>query len=131
MESMTCKELAEALGKHPMHIGKVRNEVCHPDDIDDKNIRPSGIEKILHHYGREMDILETGTPDVVYVEYVNQPVKNPRWLKAYDRERRQKVLVSIPANRKQLYAKPQKRFLVERGSEDGVYFYRWKPNLQQ
>lgn len=131
MEPMTCAEIAEALGKKPMHIGKVRNEVCHADDLDGRRIKKSGVQKILAHYGREMEIMETATPDVIFVEYIDQPVKNPRWLKAFDRERRKKVNVSIPKNRKQYYAQRGKRFLVERGSEDGKFYYQWKPNLTQ
>lgn len=130
-ELMTCKELGEMLGKLPMHIGKVRNEVCSPTDLTGKRIKKSGIDKILHHYEREMEIMESATPDIVFVEAIAQPVKNPRWLRAFDRERRQKVNVSIPKNRKEQYAKPRKRFLVERGSEDGKFVYRWKPNLKQ
>lgn len=131
MEPMTCRELGEVLDKLPMHIGKVKKEVCRPCDLEGHRIKQSGVEKILHHYDKEMDIMESATPDIVYVEAIKQPVKNPRWLKAFDRERRQKVNVSIPKNRKEQYAKPRKRFLVERGSEDGNFYYIWKPNLKQ
>ena len=126
---MTCGELAKELEKTAMQIGRVRNEVCSESDIDGKKIKPSGIAKILNHYKVEMDILETGTPDVVYVEAIRQPVANPRWMLAYDRERKQKVMVSVPKNRKDRLSQPKARIIVERGSQDGKYFYIWKPNL--
>ena len=126
---MKCGELAEELGKTPMQIGRVRNEVCSESDLDGKEIKPSGIAKILAHYEVEMKVVETATPDVVFVEVIAQPVANPRWMLAYDRERRQKVMVSVPKNRKAQLAKAKTRLRVERGSEDGKYFYKWKQNL--
>ena len=129
MSNMTCGELAKELEKTAMQIGRVRNEVCSESDIDGKKIKPSGIAKILNHYKVEMDILETGTPDVVYVEAIRQPVANPRWMLAYDRERKQKVMVSVPKNRKDRLSQPKARIIVERGSQDGKYFYKWMPNL--
>ena len=126
---MKCGELAEELGKTPMQIGRVRNEVCSESDLDGKEIKPSGISKILAHYEVEMKVVETATPDVVFVEAIAQPVANPRWMLAYDRERRQKVMVSVPKNRKAQLAKAKTRLRVERGSEDGKYFYKWKQNL--
>ena len=126
---MTCGELAKELEKTAMQIGRVRNEVCSESDIDGKKIKPSGIAKILNHYKVEMDIVETGTPDVVYVEAIRQPVANPRWMLAYDRERKQKVMVSVPKNRKARLSQPKARIIVERGSQDGKYFYKWMPNL--
>lgn len=129
MSNMTCGELAKELGKQPMQIGRVRNEVCSESDLDGKEIKPSGIAKILAHYEMEMKIVETAAPDVVYVEAIAQPVANPRWMLAYDRDRKQKVMVSVPKNRKPQLSKPKKRILVERGSQDGKYFYRWIQNL--
>jgi len=126
---MTCGELAKELEKTAMQIGRVRNEVCSESDIDGKKIKPSGIAKIFKHYEKEMVIVETATPDVVYVEAIAQPVANPRWMLAFDRERRQKVQVSVPKNRKALLSKPKTRIIVERGSQDGKYFYKWTPNL--
>ena len=119
------------LGKLPLHIGKVRKEVCSPEDLDGKKINQSGIDKILAHYGREMEMMEEAKPDIVFVEALAQKVKNPRWLLAYDRERKQKVQVSISKNRKEYYAKAKTRFLVERGCENGKFLYRWKPNLKK
>ena len=129
MSNMTCGELAKELGKTAMQIGRVRNEVCSESDLDDKQIKPSGIAKICAHYEHEMVIVETATPDVVYVEAIKQPVANPRWMLAFDRERKQKVMVSVPKNRKARLSQPKARILVERGSQDGMYFYRWIPNL--
>jgi len=126
---MTCGELAKELGKLPMQIGRVKNEVCDESDLDGKEIKPSGIAKILNHYKVEMDILENADPDVVYVEAIKQPVANPRWMLAFDRERKQKVMVSVPKNRKDRLSQPRTRFLVERGSQDGKYFYKWRQNL--
>lgn len=127
---MTCGELAKELEKTAMQIGRVRNEVCSESDIDGKKIKPSGIAKILNHYKVEMDIVETGTPNVVQVEALRQPVANPRWMLAYDRERKQKVMVSVPKNRKDKLSKPKTRIIVERGSEDGEYFYIYKQGLK-
>lgn len=129
MSNMTCGELAKELGKLPMQIGRVKNEVCDESDLDGKEIKPSGIAKILNHYKIEMDILENADPDVVYVEAIKQPVANPRWMLAFDRERKQKVMVSVPKNRKDRLSQPRTRFLVERGSQDGKYFYKWRQNL--
>jgi hypothetical protein len=129
MDNMKCGELAKELEKTAMQIGRVRNEVCSESDLDGKEIKPSGIAKIFKHYEKEMVIVETATPDVVFVEAIAQPVANPRWMLAFDRERRQKVQVSVPKNRKALLSKPKTRILVERGSQDGKYFYKWMPNL--
>jgi len=128
---MTCGELAKELGKTPMQVGRVKKEVCTDSDLDDNEIKPSGIAKILKHYGHEMDVIETASPDVVYVEAIRQPVANPRWMLAFDRERKQKVMVSVPKNRKAQLSQPKARILVERGSQDGKYFYKWTPNLSR
>ena len=128
---MKCGELAKELDKTAMQVGRVRNEVCSESDLDGKEIKPSGIAKILAHYEVEMTIVETASPDVVFVEAIAQPVANPRWMLAFDRERRQKVTVSVPKNRKDGLSKPKTRILVERGSQDGKYFYKWMPNLSQ
>lgn len=126
---MKCGELAKELGKTALQISRVRDEVCSESDLDEKEIKPSGIAKILAHYEVEMKVVETATPDVVYVEAIAQPVANPRWMLAFDRDRGQKVSVSVPKNRKALLSKPKTRILVERGSQDGKYFYKWMPNL--
>lgn len=131
MSNMTCGELAKELGKTPMQVGRVKKEVCTDSDLDDNEIKPSGIAKILKHYGHEMDVIETASPDVVYVEAIKQPVANPRWMLAFDRERKQKVMVSVPKNRKAQLSQPKARILVERGSQDGKYFYKWTPNLSR
>jgi len=131
MSNMTCGELAKELGKTPMQVGRVKKEVCTDSDLDDNEIKPSGIAKILKHYGHEMDVIETASPDVVYVEAIRQPVANPRWMLAFDRERKQKVMVSVPKNRKAQLSQPKARILVERGSQDGKYFYKWTPNLSR
>ncbi len=34
MSNMTCGELAKELGKLPMQIGRVKNEVCDESDLD-------------------------------------------------------------------------------------------------
>lgn len=130
-ENLTCTELGELLGKRAMHIGKIRNEVCRPEDVVGKRITPEGVLKICHHLGKEIDQMTNAKPDIVFVEALRQPVRNPRWMNAYDRERRSKVLVAIPKNRKEQYAKHGKRFLVERVSENGEFYYRWKQNLKQ
>ena len=114
-----------------MQVGRVKKEVCTDSDLDDNEIKPSGIAKILKHYGHEMDVIETASPDVVYVEAIRQPVANPRWMLAFDRERKQKVMVSVPMNRKDRLSQPKTRLTVERGSLDGKYFYKWKPNLKR
>ena len=131
MSNMTCGELAKELDKRAMHVGRVRNEVCNESDLDGKEIKPSGIAKILAHYKKEMVVIETATPDVVQVEAIKQPVANPRWMLAFDRERKQKVMVSVPMNRIDRLSQPKTRLTVERGSLDGKYFYKWKPNLKR
>ena len=74
MSNMTCGELAKELDKTPMQVGRVKKEVCTDSDLDDNEIKPSGIAKILKHYGHEMDVIETASPDVVFVEAIKQPV---------------------------------------------------------
>ncbi len=131
MENISCGELAAQLGKMPMHIGKVKNEVCKDEaDLDGKLITPAGVLKILAHYGKEMDIIENGQPDIVAVYAIDQQLANPRWLLALDRERNQKVQVNVPQNRKKQLAVARRRLIVERGSNNGEYFYSWKPNLK-
>lgn len=131
MNNMTHKQLGEELGKTAMEIGRVRKAVCTDEDMDSKMIKPSGVLKICAHYEHEMEIVENATPDVVEVQVISQPVKNPRWLAGMDLDIKKKALVSVPKNRKDILNKPKKILLVERGSEGGRYFYRWKPNLKK
>lgn len=130
MENITHKQLGEEIGKGALEIGRVRKAVCTEEDMEGRLIKPSGILKILDYYEIEMSILEEGKPDVVKVQVLRQPVKNPRWISCIDLDLKKKALVNVPKNRKAILDKPKKILLVERGTEKGRFFYTWKQNLK-
>jgi len=123
----TCKSLAKQLGEPftPMRIGKIRKEVCDEDDMDGKEILPSGVLKIMAAIRKEIDIKETASPDVVLVRVLHHKSGNPRRIYAEDTETKRKVSVIVPANRKRLVDIKGKKLKVQRGIQDGEYFYRY------
>jgi len=122
---MKCKELALELGKTAMHIGRVRKEVCEASDMDGTDILPSGVKKILDFFEHEMQVIETASQEIVKVEVLNFKTPNPRYIFCKDLERKCKVRVGIPKNRKAVLDKPRTILKAERGSENGEFFYRW------
>jgi hypothetical protein len=122
---MKPKELAEQLGKTAMHIGRVRKEVCNESDMDGKDILPSGVNKILAFFEKEMEAIETATVDIVKVQVLPLKTANPRFIFAKDLERKVKVRVGVPKNRKPVLDNPRTIHKAERGSEDGEFFYKW------
>jgi len=125
MKSITCTELGRELGKHRLQIGRIRAEVCDEDDMDGKAIKPSGVAKICAFLEQEMVKVETASPDTVRVQVLPHKTSNPRFVYAKDLERKVKVLVSIPKNRKHILQKPRTILTVNRGSENGEFFYRY------
>lgn len=114
------------LGKTAMHVGRVKKEVCTEEDLDGKlGIKESGVVKILAFFEREMDIIETATPDHVKVQVLPFKTPNPRFIYAKDLERKVKVRVGIPKNRKAILEKPRTILTVDRGSKDGEFFYQY------
>jgi len=124
-DNVTCTALGRELGLHRMQIGRIRKEVCTEEDMDGKFIKPSGVVKICAFLNREMEMLETASPDEVKVQVLPHKTSNPRYIFAKDLERKVKVLVSIPKNRKNILQKPRTILTVNRGSENGEFFYRY------
>lgn len=124
---MKCKELGEQLGKSAMQIGRIRNEVCDESDSDGSEILESGIAKICAFLEKEMVILETASPELIKVQVLPHKTPNPRFLYAKDLDRKVKVRVGVPKNRKPVLDKPRTVLVVERGSEDGEFFYSYPP----
>lgn len=123
----TCKSLAEQLGSPytPMRVGKIRKEVCDDDDMDGKEILPSGVLKIMAAIRKEMDIKQTASPDVAWVRVLHHKTGNTRRIYAEDLETKKKVSIIVPANRKRLLDVKGKKIKVQRGVQDGEYTYRY------
>lgn len=123
----SCKSLADQLGEPytAMKVGKIRRNVCTDDDMEGKFIKPSGVLKIMQAIGRELDIIETATPDQVWIRVLHHKTGNPRRIFAEDLDTRKKVSVIVPATRKKLLNIKGKKLKVERGIKDGEHFYRY------
>lgn len=133
-ELYTCKEIGAYLDKPPMAIGRLRNEVCTARDISGKMLKKSGLQKVLDHLKVEMDIIESGMPDIVEVQVVKKFCKSPRHFFALDLERKQGCAVLIPARDKERLARPGSKLRVERVSMDANFKYQWTrqtPKLAQ
>ena len=102
-----------------MRIGKIRKEVCDEDDMDGKEILPSGVLKIMAAIRKEIDIKETASPDVVLVRVLHHKSGNPRRIYAEDTETKRKVSVFVPANRKRWVDSKGKKLKVQRGIQNG------------
>ena len=123
----TCKQLAEELGDGftAMRVGKIKNNVCDDSDMEGKLIKPSGVLKITSSISREMDIIETASPDVVKVKVLHHKSGNPHIIFAMDTETKRKVPIQIPRRQKQILSTKGKVLTVERGLLDGKYLYRY------
>ena len=123
----TCTSLARELGKPytPSNIGKIAKLVCEDEDRDENLILPSGVLKITAHIERDMEMIETASPDIVTVQVLHHQTANLQYVMAMDLETKRKVHVLVPRNRKALLNVKGKRFKVERGSEKGSYVYRY------
>ncbi|MCK5317798.1 MAG: hypothetical protein KAJ55_07775 [Anaerolineales bacterium] len=134
-EPITCGNLAKELsvegGKKftAMAIGQIKNQVCGPDDLDTSGkrvyIKPSGVLKICQHIERELKMIESGEDDVVKVRVLPERAANPRFVFCADLERKCRCTVKIPAYMKQRLDSTGLVFEVERGCENGKYFYEW------
>ena len=123
----TCKSLAEQLGEPytAMRVGKLKRACCEPEDLDGKYILPTGVLKITASIKKEMDIIETAKPEVVWVKVTHHKTANTRRVFAEDLETKRKVSVIVPANRKKGVDHKGKKLQVERGLQDGKYLYRY------
>lgn len=134
-EPISCTELARELsaegGKklNAMMVGRIVSEVCGDDDIEmrgkRKLIKPEGVYKICQHLKKEMHIMETGEPEIVKVRVLPESAPNPRFVFCADIERKCRCTVNIPAYMKRRLDSPGLIFDVERGCENGRYFYTW------
>lgn len=126
-ELESCKSLAEQLGSPytAMRVGKIRKEVCTEDDMDGRYIKPEGVYKIMQSIKKEMHIIETATPEDVWVRVLHFKTGNKRRIIAEDMETKRKIEVIVPANRKALLDFKGKKFKVQRGLKDGKYTYRY------
>lgn len=123
----SCKSLADQLGPPytAMRVGKIRSAVCNASDMDGRFIKPSGILKITQSIKKEMDIIETASPDIVEVKVLHHKSTNPHFIFAKDVETKRKVAVQVPARQKKILATVGKRLTVERGLLDGKKIYRY------
>lgn len=130
-ELYTCKEVGEYLGTTAMAIGRMRNEHCSGEDVEGKRIKKSGLQKILDSLKIEMDIIESGAPNLVEVRVIAKPCKSPRHLNAFDIERGVACAVLIPVRDKERLNKPNTRLIVDRQSLTSNYKYEWNRKIQQ
>ena len=130
-ELYSCKEVGEYLGTTAMAVGRMRNEVCNEDDVVGKQIKKSGLQKICDHLSFEMDLIESGQPNLVEVRIIAKPCKSPRHLFALDIERGVACAVLIPARDKDRLNKPNTRLIVDRQSLTANYKYEWNRKIQQ
>jgi hypothetical protein len=123
----TCKSLAEQLGAPytAMRVGKIRNAVCSDKDMEGRYIKPSGVLKITASISKEMDIIETASPDIVRVKVLHHKSGNPVIIFAKDLETLGKVAIQIPRREKQILSTVGKVLTVERGLIDGKAIYRY------
>jgi len=126
----SCKSLAEQLTSTEqtftaMQVGKIRRAVCDDSDMDGKFIKPSGVLKIMASLRKEMDIIETASPEIVTVRVLHHQTGNKHFLFAEDMETHRKVKVIIPFRQKKILNTKGKRLKVERGLKDGQSFYRY------
>ena len=129
-ELESCKSLAEQLTSPEqaftaMQVGKIRKAVCLDSDMEGKFIKPSGVLKIMASLRKEMDIIETATPEAIWVKVLHHQTGNKHFLFAMDMETRRKVKVIIPFRQKNVLNNKGKRLKVERGLKDGQSFYRY------
>lgn len=126
----TCTSLAKQLGEGftPMRVGKIKKAVCDEDDVDGARIHPTGVLKIMSALRKEMDIVETASPDVVTVRVLHHQTGNKHYLFAQDMETKRKVQVLIPSRQKEVLNTVNKRLKVSRGIADGKYKYRYPAN---
>jgi len=124
-DTVTCTELGRELGLHRLQVGRIRAEVCTEEDMEGKAIKPSGVLKICKFLDKEMVQTETATPDIVKVQVLPQKTSNSRFLYAKDLDRKVKVLVGVPKNRKKILDKPKTILKVNRGSKNGNFYYRY------
>lgn len=132
-EEYTCKEVGSYLDMTAMHIGRIRNECCDASDLseDGKKILKTGLQKICNFLKKEMNVIESGLPDLVRVQVIKQPCKHPRHLFAKDLERGKKCNVMIPAKDKQRLDKAGTVLIVERVSQNAEFKYLWTRKTQQ
>lgn len=130
-ELYSCKEVGEYLGTTAMAIGRMRNEHCSEEDVVGKQIKKSGLQKILDSLKVEMDIIESGQPNLVTVRVIAKPCKSPRHLNAFDIERGVACAVLIPARDKPRLNKVNTRLVVDRQSLTSNFKYEWNRKIQQ
>jgi hypothetical protein len=123
----SCKSLSQQLGSPytAMKVGKLRKALCDDEDLEGNYIKPSGVVKIMRSIGREMEIIETASPDIVKVKVLHHQTGNKHFLFAMDLETKRKVKVLIPFRKKQILNTVGKRLNVERGLQDGTNLYRY------
>ena len=132
-ELESCKSLADQLGGTytAMRVGKIKNEVCSEEDLDGRFIKPSGVLKITAAITKEMDILETASPDIVQVKVLHHTSGNPNIVFAQDLETKKKVPIQVPRRQKQILSTKGKVLTVERGLLDGKPLYRYPVSKTQ
>jgi len=129
-DTMTCNELAKELSAEggiaftAMTIGRIRNKVCSDEDVEGKDIYPSGVVKICQYLEVELDKRENAEEEVVRCKVLSQKNNNPRFVVAKDLETKKRCLVGVPANRKEMLGRPGKFIKATRIQKDGKYFYR-------
>ncbi len=123
----TCKEVGEYLDRTAMHVGRIRKECCDDSDLssDGKLILKSGLQKICNFMKREMNIIESGSPDIVKVMVIHQKCPNPRHIFAKDLERGMKCLVMVPVKDKKRLDNYGTVLSVERISQNANFKYLW------
>lgn len=128
-QPVSCKELAKLLtlegGKKYTHqyIGRVRKIVSPKNKGGEMG--PEEVFNICEHLKHEMKVIESGQDEKVNVRVLKERCPNPRWLYAMDMERKIRCNVKVPPHMKRRLDNTGLVFKVERGCDNGKYFYEY------
>ena len=120
---MKQKELAEKYGVTPMQIGKIRKEVCEPQDYCEKTreLSPEGVKKIKQYFKKKDDIIIE--PKFVKVQALRACSNSIFWECKLFGTSPKKVIVSIP-NTHIKAMRPQLVFKAQEIEKNNEKFYR-------
>jgi hypothetical protein len=126
-EEYTCTEVGKYLDMRATKVGRIKNECCESADLSKcgRLIKKSGLEKICNFLKREMNVIESGKPDLAWVKVTRKPCVSKQHFYAIDEERGRVVNVHCPSAHKKRLSVPNQRFQVERVSLNAKFKYRW------
>ena len=129
-DPINCKQLANLLnvegGKKytHMYIGRVR-KLVNPKNRGGQ-LSAKEVCDICEHLKHEMNVIESGEDEKVKVRVLKERCPNPRWIYAMDMERKIRCNVKVPMHMKKRLDSTNLVFEVERGCDNGKYFYEYR-----